>query len=267
MGTHWKNAKDTMLDKLIAMQRIGLVTDMDGTISYITEKPEDAVVTPRNYELLQELNKKLTLVAIISGRSVRSVTARMTFPGVTYIGNHGLEHYVNGQVKYNFDIDEYIPKLDASVAELQKIDLSGVQVEDKGITVTLHYRQTENSDEVREQLYPLVKEIAAKEGLDFFEGRMIFELRPPVKANKGIAFEKLVHELKLDSAIYIGDDTTDIAALTMARQLRQENICYAIGIGVMSDNHPEELPQEADLLASGVSDVENLFTWILENLN
>jgi len=51
MGIHWKAAQETYLKKLVTAERIGLVTDMDGTISYITEKPEDAVVTPRNYEL------------------------------------------------------------------------------------------------------------------------------------------------------------------------------------------------------------------------
>ena len=96
---------------------------------------------------------------------------------------------------------------------------------------------------------------------------MIFELRPPVKADKGIAFEKLVQEFMLDSVIYIGDDTTDIAALTMARQLREQKACFAVGVGVMSNDNPDELPIEADLLVSGVPDVENLFAWILENLN
>ena len=238
---------------------------MDGTISYITEKPEDAVVTPRNYELLQELNEKLTLVAIVSGRDVRSVTSRMALPGVTYIGNHGLERCVNGQVKHNSDIEKYLPALAISVEALKQISLDGIQVEDKGVTVTLHYRQTENPEEVRDQLYPLVKEIAFREGLEFFEGRMIFELRPPVKADKGIAFEKLTQEFSLDSVIYIGDDTTDIAALKMAQKLRQENRCYALGVGVMSNDYPSEMPEAADLLTSGVPDVENLFAWILEN--
>ena len=266
MGIHWKDAQETILKELVSRQRVGLVTDMDGTISYITEKPEDAVVTPRNHELLQALNEKLTLVAIVSGRAVHSVTARMALPGVTYIGNHGLERCVNGQVKHNFDIDQYLPALAASVMELEEISLDGVQIEDKGVTVTLHYRQTENTEEVRDLLYPLVKKIASKEGLAFFEGRMIFELRPPVKADKGIAFENLVHEFSLDSVIYVGDDTTDIAALTTARQLREKKACYAVGVGVMSNDYPNELPKEADLLTSGVPDVENLFAWVLENL-
>jgi trehalose 6-phosphate phosphatase len=91
-------------------------------------------------------------------------------------------------------------------------------------------------------------------------------LRPPVKVDKGTAFEGLVHEFSLDSAIYIGDDTTDISALKVARGLRQREECFALGVGVISDSSPESLPSEADLLVHGVPDVENLFAWILENL-
>jgi trehalose 6-phosphate phosphatase len=267
MSIHWKDARLTTLKKLVSMDRIGLVTDMDGTISYIVEDPEEAVVTPRNCQLLQQLREKVTLLSVVSGRSLRSVAERMQMPGVVYIGNHGLERYENGQVKYNFDEEKYRPRLESAIKELQKIQLDGVQVEDKGITATIHYRQAEGSQAAYGLLLPLVQKIATQQNLDFFEGRMIFELRPPVKADKGSAFEGLVHEFSLDGALYIGDDTTDIAALKMARQLRQKKICFAIGAGVMSNDHPEELLIEADLLTFGVPDVENLFAWILENLN
>lgn len=267
MGIHWKEAQETHLRKLVTAERIGLVTDMDGTISYITENPADAVVTPRNYELLKALRDRLTLVSVVSGRPVRSITERMALPGVIYIGNHGLERCVNGEVKHNFDIEPYLPRLEASVAKLKEIDQEGTQVEDKGVTVTFHYRQTDDPEAMRDAFYPKVKRIAEETDLEFFEGRMIFELRPPVKADKGVAFGKLVKEYNLDSAIYIGDDTTDVAALKMAQKLREEGSCYAIGVGVMSNDHPNELPKSTDLLTSGVPDVESLFEWMLENTN
>jgi len=265
-GKHWKDAVSTSLQKLVSADRMGLVTDMDGTISHIVDNPVDAVVTSRNCDLLRRLRAKLPLVSVVSGRSVRSVTARMQLPGVVYIGNHGLERCVDGEVRYNLDVEAYRPQLEACVGELQKIRLEGVRVEDKDVTVTLHYRQTQDPQAARELLLPLVQEIATRHGVQFFEGRMIFELRPTVNVDKGSAFESLVHEYALDSAIYVGDDTTDISALRLARRLRQGRECYALGTGVMSDNSPEGLAAEADLLAYGVPDVENLFAWILENL-
>lgn len=266
MGIHWKEAQETHLKKLISAERIGLVTDMDGTISYITEKPEDAVITPRNFELLKALREKLDLVSIISGRPVQSIYERIPLDNVIYIGNHGLERCVNGKVKHNFNIEPYLPRLEASVAKLEEIAEEGAQVEDKGVTVTFHYRQTEDPDEIRDEFYPQVKKISEETDLEFFEGRMIFELRPPVKADKGVAFEQLVDEFELESVIYVGDDTTDVAALQMAQKLREEGRCYAVGVGVMSNDHPSKLPASTDLLTSGVPDVENLFAWILNNI-
>ena len=266
MSIHWQEAKETSLKKLIQQKRIGLVTDMDGTISHIVLKPEDAVVTPRSLALLASLREKLALVAVVSGRPARNVRERVGLSGVEYVGNHGLERWVNGEVRHNAALTAYLPRLEASVAKLRQISMDGTQVEDKGVTVTIHYRQTENPAEVRERLRPLVQQIASEEGLDFFEGRMIYELRPPVKADKGIAFAELVQEFALDGVIYLGDDTTDLAALAMARHLHDEEICYALGVGVISDDHPATLPESADLLAAGVDDVEQLLRWLLDHL-
>jgi len=263
---HWKEARETILKKVIEQERVGLVTDMDGTISYIKEHPDDAVVTDEICSLLKSLNQKLTLVGVISGRSVKNLTERISLPGVTYIGNHGLERCVDGEVKENFDSEKYLPMLAFSAKELEKIKLEGVRVEDKGVTLTLHYRQTKDPEAARDLLLPRVKEIAAQTELEFFEGRMIFELRPPVKADKGHAFEQLVQEFELDSALYVGDDTTDIAALEVAQKLRREKQVYAIGVGVMSHDNPNELPIQADLLASGVPDVERLFHWLNDQI-
>jgi len=267
MSTHWQEAKETSLKKLTEQKRIGLVTDMDGTISYIVRKPEDAAVTPRNLALLASLREKLTLVAVVSGRPAQNVRERIGLSGVEYVGNHGLERWMAGKVRHNAALTAYLPRLEASVAKLRQISLGGTQVEDKGVTVTIHYRQTENPAEIRERLRPLVRQIASDEGLDFFEGRMIFELRPPVKADKGIAFAELVQEFALDGVIYLGDDTTDLAALVMARHLREKETCYALGVRVVSDDHPVALPETADLLAAGVDDVEKLLTWIFEHVS
>ena len=265
MGIHWKEARSTELKKMIRMPRMGLVTDMDGTISHIVEKPEDAVVSPRNHEILSQLREKLTLVSIVSGRSLQSVAERMGLKNIVYIGNHGLERCVNGKVKRSFDLKEYRPMLEAAVESLEKIDDKGVEVEDKEATVTLHYRQTEDPEAIQEKLLPIIEEVADKNDLDYFEGRMIFELRPPVSADKGTAFKRLVHDFFLDSVIYVGDDTTDIAALEMARELRERGDTFALGVAVTCKDCSPEVAAAADFVVSGVEDVENLFAWILEN--
>ena len=161
MSVHWQEARQTSLKKLVQQKRIGLVTDMDGTISYIVQKPEDAVVTPRNLALLASLREKLALVAVVSGRPAKNVRERVGLPDVEYVGNHGLERWVDGEVRHNTALTAYLPRLEASVAKLRQISMGGTQVEDKGVTVTIHYRQTENPVEIRERLRPVVQQIAS----------------------------------------------------------------------------------------------------------
>ncbi len=50
----------------------------------------------------------------------------------------------------------------------------------------------------------------------------------------------------------------------MARKLRQEARCYSLAVGVQSDDMPEGVGANADLLAEGVSDVESLLDWLLQ---
>ena len=110
---------------------------------------------------------------------------------------------------------------------------------------------------------PVLAEIAAENGLKLSEGQMVFELRPPIDYDKGSAFRELVRTYELEGALYLGDDITDVAALKAGRALKQEGICFALGVGVVTEGGPEAVRKNADLYAQGVSDVEALFSWLL----
>ena len=92
---NWENAKEEFL-KAINTPRLGLITDVDGTISPIVDVPDEARVTPRNLKLLAELEIQLPLVAVVSGRSAEDVAQRVGLPGLVYIGNHGMERFQDG---------------------------------------------------------------------------------------------------------------------------------------------------------------------------
>ena len=89
-------------------------------------------------------------------------------------------------------------------------------------------------------------------------------MRPPVEIDKGSAFRDLVGQHDLEAALFIGDDTTDAAALRMARRLRAEGRCYAVGVGVESDSTPAAVLDSADVFAEGVAGVEALLAWLVE---
>jgi trehalose 6-phosphate phosphatase len=258
---HWKSS--TLLTKLVSYPRLGLVTDVDGTISPIVDQPDAAQVTPRCHELLRGLQRHLALVAVISGRAAHDVQVMVDLAGVQVIGNHGLEWWQDGHVEIAPAAAAYRPALEAAAAAVHNHLVPGMFVEDKGATLSIHYRQTADPLASAERLAALLPEIAREHNLKVFRGNMIFELRPPVGIDKGSAFRQLVETHRLNAAVYLGDDTTDVDALRMARRLRDSGTCYALGLGVESDHMPPALRDHADLLLSGVQDVETFLAWLL----
>lgn len=260
---YWKDAQTTLLKILLTHERIGLITDVDGTISPIVDQPDKARVTPRNHNLLQQLQTQLTLVGVISGRSAEDVAQRVGIEGLVYVGNHGLERWEDGVVIPSPQIAQFRPALESALTMLQEHQVDGLFIEDKQATLSIHYRNVANPTHFAQTFTPIIQQIASDNNLYYFQGRMLFELRPPLDLNKGTAFHDLIQSHNLQAALYLGDDTTDADALKMAQTLRKTNQCYALSIGVESDDTPDSVRDNADLLVSGVPDVESFFAWLL----
>jgi trehalose 6-phosphate phosphatase len=261
----WPAVTATLLRPFAGPGRIGLVSDVDGTLSPIVPRPEDARVTPRARALLAALKPHMALLAVISGRAAADVRARMDVPGLVYVGNHGLERWQDGRVIPAPEVAAFRSALEAARDALQTRLLPGMQVEDKGATLSVHTRQTPDPDTADAAFAPVVQAIAAEHGLRLFQGRRVFELRPPLDVDKGSALRGLVAEFHLDAVLYLGDDTTDVDALRTCSELRAtEPACYGLGVGVAADETPLAVLAAADVRAEGVSGVEGLLAWLLD---
>ena len=258
---NWKNA-ESRLREAIDKPRLGLVTDVDGTISPIVDVPDEARVTARNLELLAALGAQLTLTAVVSGRAAEDVYQRVGLPGLVYIGNHGMEQWENGKVIVSPTAATYRDNLVTATPEIKQILVAGMRFEDKGATISVHYRQTRNPEEVAKKLTSAMQSIAEKHSLHLTQGRMVFEFRPPVKIDKGTAFEELVKNHQLQAAFYLGDDTTDVAVFLTARRLRETGQCLAYGLGVASQGTPQAVLTGADYLIQEVAGVESFLDWL-----
>lgn len=259
---HWKQVTDT-LGKLIRSARFGLFSDLDGTLAPIAPTPDAAHISPRGRQLLAELGAELPMLALISGRRAASLAGKVGLPGLVYIGNHGLERWEQGKTQILPDVEPHLQKLQAVKKELQALEQDGAFVEDKQVTLSFHYRQAPQPEEFARRHRAQIEELVARHGLVLFMGKMVFEVRPPIEMDKGIAFRRIVEEQRLEAALFLGDDISDLNALRMARQLREEKICESWGVGVQSDDAPEGLAATADFLADGVADVEELLAWLL----
>lgn len=258
---YWEHAKPELL-KAIGKPRLGLVSDVDGTLSPIVDVPDEARLTHRNLELLAELQPHLALTAVISGRAAEDVYQRIGLPGLVYIGNHGMERWQDGEVIVSPTAAIYRDRLSAATPEIKQVLVTGMRFEDKGATLSVHYRQAREPERVAGELTPVMRSIAKQHGLYLTRGRMVFEFRPPVEIDKGTAFEDLVKSRQLEAAFYLGDDTTDVAVFLTARRLRQSGECMAYGLGVESRGTPQAVLAEADYLVQEVPGVESFLEWL-----
>jgi len=254
-----------ILTPLLTTRRFGLFSDFDGTLSPIVDQPEAAEITSENKRLLLDLLDKVAVIGIISGRSVADIAARVGIAGLTYVGNHGLERWQDGKRTAADAVKPYLDEIAQAAGEVRLRLLPGMQLEDKQVTLSIHYRQTAEPDQVREAFMPTAEEIAGRHGLKLFEGRRIFELRPPIPLDKGSAFLGLVDEFQLDGAVFIGDDVTDTAAFQAASKLRHSGDCQAYSVGVIDRETPQSVAELSDVSVAGVEGVSSLLSWLNEN--
>jgi trehalose 6-phosphate phosphatase len=97
--------------------------------------------------------------------------------------------------------------------------IEGVIVENKGISLSIHYRLVDKSmlQKMRETFESTVKEAQESGAIRLTHGKKVFEVRPAIDMNKGNAIRMLINKYRKGNLInsrtllpiYIGDDQTD----------------------------------------------------------
>jgi trehalose-phosphatase len=207
----------TELDRwLDARHRTGcmmLGLDFDGTLAPIAQRPGEAAMPVNTREALDAVAARGdTMVAIVSGRSLEDITAKVGIPGLYYVGNHGLEiRGPNIELRHEEAVEAQPAIRECAERVTEDVgDTPGVIVEDKGLTLSVHYRLVGSAaeDAVRES----VRRSCGDNGVRITEGRKVFEIRPDVDWNKGHALLFLIDMLVAipdAPVLFVGDDLTD----------------------------------------------------------
>jgi trehalose 6-phosphate phosphatase len=221
-------AADLLAQLAAQPERAAILLDVDGTLAPIVERPEDAGVPPETRAELERLAGRYALVACVSGRASADAAATVGVEGLVYVGTHGLE---------------LEPEAERWAGALHEF-AAGVAwpAEDKGLSVSFHYRGALDEAAARAELEG-VASAARAAGFRARFGRKVLELLPPIDANKGTAIRRLLGERKLQRALYAGDDTTDLDAFAAL-----DGFEVAIRVAVASAEGPPELRAAADLV-------------------
>ena len=256
-----------LIREALGRSPLGLITDVDGTISEIAPTPREARVSPLCRRYLTFLCRHLALVAVVSGRSAAEVRDMLGVGGVVYIGNHGLERWIKNQAELSNNAPDYSGMIKSALEELSsRLSAEGVTIENKGLSLTIHYRLSPEPEMAEREILSAVAASDRAKDLRVVRGRLALNLLPPVEVNKGTAVLDLIRDYGLQGGLYLGDDLTDIDAFRAVRSTSRSSKFRGFAIGVTSAEMPEGLVREADLTLNGVSDVERFLRWLSQNV-
>jgi trehalose 6-phosphate phosphatase len=232
-----------------------VLCDIDGTLAPIVERAEEATVPEVTSRLLGRIARRYRVVACISGRGATEARRIVGVGGIAYAGAHGAELLLPGQARA-----ELVPAfatwagrvhdfaLGKDSAELR---MMRVRIEDKGAIVAFHWRGSPDEAAAFTQIQGIAAE-AESAGFLTHWGRKVLEIRPPVPIDKGQAVRELLRRTPVRTAVFGGDDATDLDVYDVLGELRSEgSLDTAICVGVRSDEGPAAIVERADLVVDG----------------
>lgn len=215
--------------------------DFDGTLAPITSDPAAAFLTPEVLDRLLRL-AELTPIAVLTGRSLADIRARLGFEPTYVVGNHGVEGMSDSA-----ELAHHASCCDVWRGQLQGLleahpELAkDILTEDKRYSLSLHYRAASDQAAAAAVLRDLIGQLAPAPRL--VTGKCVFNLLPPDSYDKGRALVELMKRSGAGSAVYVGDDVTDEDVF----RLRRHDV-LSVRVEYMSNSAADfYIPDHADI--------------------
>jgi len=154
-----------------------------------------------------------------------------------YAGNHGMEIKGPGIAFLEPTAARCRPQLKKIGRDLTRSlkDLKGIFVEDKGLTLSVHYRLSteQKAQKMKDRVVLYLKQHSLKKDLVLTKGKKVLEIRPRTRWGKGQAVDYLIRRFEGRSKspkylpFYAGDDVTDEDAFRVVR--RKKGITMFVG--------------------------------------
>lgn len=233
-----------------------VAVDFDGTLSPIVDDPAAARPVDGAVEVLEELARHVGELAVVSGRPIEFLEQWFPMPSdVTIVGLYGLEARRKG-MREDHPTSGVWRETVADLATRARIQgPAGMVVEPKGMSLTLHYRQT---PEIAEDVARWAEEAAGPAGMRVRPAKMSVEVHPPIDEDKGTVVARLSDD-HTGPVLYAGDDVGDIPAFTLLEQMRDSGR-QTLRLLVDSDEAPAELRAMADLLVESPAEMARVLS-------
>jgi trehalose 6-phosphate phosphatase len=207
---------------------------------------------------LAGLARSLGLIAVISGRPASFLAERVAVPGIRLLGSYGMERVRDGHLQ----LDQAAQAWLGAVADARQMlgerlaGVPGLRIEAKPASVAVHWRQAPDREAAVAAVRRATAEVAATTGLWLAPGKLVFELRPPIKVDKGSAVAALISDVRPAVIAYAGDDLGDIPALQAVRE--------AGGYALVVDHGAETDPRLLDIADEVYQGTDRFADWLAD---
>ena len=195
-----ENALSTFLNR-----KTLLAFDLDGTLAAIHPDPQQIEILPDIQHALMLL-MQYQPVAIITGRSCLDAKRFLKITPDYLIGNHGAEG-----LRLRASSIQRFKKISSAwkMQLLQNLEISdtGILLEDKGFSLSVHYRHAPDQEQTRNKLFEIIARLAVPPRV--VEGKYVINLVPSDAPHKGDALLDLLRQSGTEQAFFLGDDITD----------------------------------------------------------
>lgn len=236
------------MDALVPLRRDPTTTaiflDFDGTLSPIVPVAADARPLPGTAEILNALVRRYGVVAVVSGRPVAFLGEHLP-ADVERHGLYGLEAVVHGEPTVRADAGAWRSVVDDVVAAARTEGPPGLDVEHKGLSLTLHYRR---QPQLAVDALRWASAAADRSGLQLRRAKMSLELHPPVAVDKGTVV--LARAVGMTAVAYIGDDEGDLPAFAALDHLASRGVA-TVKVAVHTPETSPALLLQADVQVDG----------------
>ena len=183
-----------------AWSNVLLAFDYDGTLAPLVGVPARATMRASTRRLLRRASR-LYPCAVITGRAKADALARLRSIEVCrVVGNHGAEPCADVEV-IGHRVRQWLPVLKARLSRRQ-----GVVIEDKGLSVAVHYRRARDRTVTRRAILTAARSL---KDVRLVGGKLVVNVLVPEAPHKGLALERERSRFGCDTVIYVGDDETD----------------------------------------------------------
>ena len=250
--------------------RLLVIADFDGTLAEGSRDPGAATIVPLARRSLRRLARAAeaapdrVAVAILTGRTAADVAGRVRVGGLTYLGDHGLQHGTYprhgrpSRIVTTFRAGHESSFEPAERLATRVPDLLGhpswLFVERKGPSVAFHVRQADDRAAARAAVVAAVAEVdreLPRHDLAHYRGRLVVDLRPQTAGGKAEAFAELLASVRPATVVAFGDDSSDADGFEILRAARDQGRCDGLAVGVTG---PRGMPDEVRAVADIVLD-------------